>query len=124
MRQENIQYFSEKEEEFANLLVSLGTKKTIATVLVFLAGTPEATSRSIERGADMRQPEISLATKELIDKGWITSREIPSESKGRPTKVYELAKPIDAIMKSIETEQKEAMNHQLALLKKLKEFSR
>jgi predicted transcriptional regulator len=124
MRQENIQYFSETEEEFANLLVELGTKKTIATVLVFLASTPEATSRSIERGADMRQPEISLATKELIDKGWIRSREIPSENKGRPTKVYELAKPIDTIMKSIETEKKEAMNHQLSLLKKLKEYSR
>ena len=50
MKQESVQYFTEKEEEFANLLIEIGTKKNVATVLVFLASTPEATSRAIERG--------------------------------------------------------------------------
>ena len=44
MRQESVIYFTEKEEEFANILINIGTKKNIAKVLVFLAKTPEATS--------------------------------------------------------------------------------
>ena len=66
MRQEKIQYFTEKEEEFVNLLIEIGMKKIVAKVLVFFAGTPEATSRDIERGADMRQPEVRYGT-ELHD---------------------------------------------------------
>jgi predicted transcriptional regulator len=60
MRTENVMYFTEKEEEFANLLIEIGTKRNVAKVLVFLANTPEATSRAIERGTDLRQPEVSI----------------------------------------------------------------
>ena len=42
MRTENVMYFTEKEEEFANLLIEIGTKRNVAKVLVFLANTPEA----------------------------------------------------------------------------------
>ncbi|MGA2919270.1 ArsR family transcriptional regulator [Methanoregula sp.] len=122
MKQENIQYFTEKEEEFTNLLIDIGTKKNIAKVLVFLAGTPEATSRAIDRGTDLRQPEVSLAMKYLMDLGWIKCRENRSEKKGRPTKVYELAKPIHEIMSSIENEKKKETNNQLALLGKLRDY--
>ncbi|MCK9593678.1 MAG: hypothetical protein M0Q91_16880 [Methanoregula sp.] len=77
MRQENVQYFTEKEEGFANLLIEAGMKKNVVKMLVFHVSTPEATSRSIECGTDMRQPEVSLATKYLIGQGWIRSHQIP-----------------------------------------------
>jgi predicted transcriptional regulator len=122
MRTENVMYFTEKEEEFANLLIEIGTKKNVAKVLVFLSSTPEATSRAIERGTDMRQPEVSMAMKYLMDQGWIRSRESPSEKKGRPMKVYELAKPITVIMDCIEKEKKNKANNQLALVRKLRDY--
>ncbi|MGA2917602.1 MarR family transcriptional regulator [Methanoregula sp.] len=122
MKQESVQYFTEQEEEFANLLIEIGTKKNVATVLVFLASTPEATSRAIERGTDMRQPEVSIAMKYLIDQGWIRSRENSTKNKGRPMKVYELAKPITAIMDNIEREKKKEANNQLALIRKLQNY--
>ncbi len=115
-------YFTEKEEEFANLLIETGTKKNVAKVLVFLANIPEATSRAIERGTDLRQPEVSIAMHYLTDQGWITSRESTAESKGRPVKIYELAKPITDIMDSIEKENKEKAANQLRLIKKLKDY--
>ena len=115
-------YFTEKEEEFANLLIEIGTKKNVAKVLVFLANIPEATSHAIERGLDLRQPEVSIAMHYLTDQGWISSRESKAESKGRPMKVYKLAKPIADIMDSIEKEtMKEATNH-LAMIQKLRDF--
>jgi predicted transcriptional regulator len=122
MRRENVQYFTEKEEEFVNLLIEIGTKKTIAKVLVFLASTPEATSRAIERGTDMRQPEVSMAMKYLMDQGWIRVRESHSENKGRPMKVYELAKPITVIVDCIEKKKKNEANNQLALVRKLRDY--
>jgi len=122
MRQENVQYFTEKEEEFANLLIEIGTKKTVAKVLVFLASTPEATSRAIERGTDMRQPEVSMAMKFLMDQGWIRSRDSPSENKGRAMKVYELAKPITLIVDCIEKKKKNEANNQLVLVRRLRNY--
>jgi predicted transcriptional regulator len=122
MRQKTVHYFTDKEEEFASLLIELGTKKNIATVLVFLANIPEATSHEIERGTDLRQPEISMAMKYMAEKGWVTSRENPSENKGRPTKVYELVTPISEIMDAIGTEKKAEMANRLALVKKVREY--
>ena len=122
MREETVQYFSEKEEEFATLLIETGLKKNIAKTLVFLASTAEANSRAIERGTDMSQPEISLAMKYLVDQGWIGCRESPSEKKGRPTITYELAKPITEIVDYIEKEKKNDANNQLALIRKLRDF--
>ena len=115
-------YFTEKEEDFANILVEVGTKKHIAKVLVFLANVPEATSRDIERGTDLRQPEVSLAMQYLMDQNWIVSREVKHESKGRPVKIYELAKPISYIMDSIEKELEKKANDQRKLIKKLRNF--
>jgi len=120
MKQENVMYFTDKEEEFVNLLIAIGITKNIAKVLVFLANTPETTSRAIERGVDMRQPEVSIAMKSLIDRGWIRSRESSAESKGRPMKIYELAKSINEIIESIENEKKTEAKNQLALVKKLR----
>ena len=124
MRQEKVQYFTEKEEEFANLLIEIGTKKNVAKVLVFLAGTPETTSRAIERGTDMRQPEVSVAMKHLMDQGWIRNRERSCENKGRPMKVYELTKPITVIIDCIEKKKKNEANNQLALVRKLRDYLR
>ncbi|MGA7628243.1 MAG: ArsR family transcriptional regulator, partial [Methanoregula sp.] len=112
----------EKEEEFSNLLVEIGTKKHIAKVLVFLTNIPEATSRDIERGTDLRQPEVSLAMQYLMDRNWIVSHEIKHESKGRPVKIYELATPISDIMDSLEKEMEKKANDQLKLIKKLRNF--
>jgi predicted transcriptional regulator len=60
--------------------------------------------------------------KYLMDQGWIKSRENPSENKRRPTKVYELAKPITGIMDFIETQKKNEANNQLAIIKKLRDY--
>ena len=122
MRIENVMYFTEKEEEFANLLIRIGIKRNVAKVLVYLAHTPEATSRDIERGTDLRQPEVSLAMHYLIGQDWIRIRENKAEGKGRPVKIYSLSKAIDKIMISIEKEKKEQAKQQLARVQKLREY--
>lgn len=122
MKTQKVMYFTEKEEEFANLLIDIGTKRSVAKVLVFLANSAHATSRDIERGTDLRQPEVCLAMHYLSDQGWVTNSESKAESRGRPIKIYELAKPLPEIMSSIEREKKEEAKKQLALVQKLRDY--
>jgi predicted transcriptional regulator len=122
MKPQNVMYFTEKEMEFVNLLVDIGTRKNVAQVLVFLANVSEATSRDIERGTDLRQPEVSLAMHYLIEQEWIKSRESKAEGKGRPVKIYALSKSIDKIMNIIEKEKKDKAKQQLARVQKLRDY--
>ncbi len=91
-------------------------------MLVYLAKTPEATSREIERGIDMRQPEVSTAIKYLDTKGEIKNRKVAPSKKGRPIVNYSLAVPVKQIMTSIEKQKKEEGNHKLELIRKMKTY--
>lgn len=122
MKTQNVMYFTEKEREFVDLLIDIGTRKNVAQVLVFLANVSEATSRDIERGTDLRQPEVSLAMHYLIGQEWIKIKERKAEGKGRPVKVYSLSKPVDKIMNYIEKEKKEQTKQQIARVQKLREY--
>jgi predicted transcriptional regulator len=115
-------YFTPREEEFADLLVQIGLKKNVAKVLVYLAHTPEATSRDIERGTDLRQPEVSIAMAAMIDQHWVENRETKAENKGRPVKIYKLSQHIGEIMDSIEKEKRAEATNQLNLIQQLRDY--
>ncbi|KUG20594.1 MAG: ArsR family transcriptional regulator [Methanomicrobiaceae archaeon] len=121
MKSEKVRYFTPKEEELAELLMGIGIKRNVSKVLVYLASTDEATSRDIERGTDLRQPEVSIAMRHLKECKWVETRESKSESKGRPVKIYTLSRPITDIMDTIENEKKKEARHQLELIKKMRE---
>jgi predicted transcriptional regulator len=117
-----VQYFTKKEEEFTDLLIGIGISRIVAKVLVFLANTPEATSRDIERGADLRQPEVSIAMQYLKEQGWITSRLVRTESIGRPQNVVSLSRPIAEIIDRIQTEKEGEIQKKLALAQKIRDY--
>jgi predicted transcriptional regulator len=120
MKKQTIIMFTEEEEEFVNLLVEIGTQKNVAKMLVFLANVQKASSRDIERGTDMRQPDVSLAIKYLSERHWVESQNIHTEKKGRPMKLYSLIVSIGEIMNIIEQEKQIEVDNQLNLVQKLK----
>ncbi|EHQ34804.1 hypothetical protein [Methanoplanus limicola] len=120
MKLEKVLTFTDAEEELANLLTEIGMKRNVSKVLVYLANTNEATSRDIERGTDLRQPEVSIAMRTLMEKEWIDSRESKAESKGRPVKIYSLSKDINDIVDIIEVEKEKEINIQLKLIEKVR----
>ncbi|MDO9324864.1 MAG: MarR family transcriptional regulator [Methanoregula sp.] len=122
MRHQSVSFFTDRQEEFVNLLIEIGQRKYVANLLVFLANTPEATPREIERGTDMRQPEVSMAIKYLFKQGWIKSRDIPTDRKGRPKKMYSLAIPLKRIVAAIEKEKKIEVEGQLARVRKMRDY--
>ena len=122
VRTKQVTYFTKEEEELTNILVELGTKKNVAKALAFFAYTPEATSREIERGTDLCQPEVSVTMQYMSDRLWIKCRRRKAEILGPKLKVYELAKPLTDIMESIEKDAKRKTNDQLKLIKKLRNY--
>lgn len=121
MRSDKVRYFTPRDEELAELLMGIGIKRNVSKVLVYLANIEEATSRDIERGTDLRQPEVSIAMRYLKEYDWIDTRESKSESKGRPVKIYTLSRSITEIMDTIEKEKRKEARHQLDLIQKMRE---
>ncbi len=122
MKSKNVLYFTQREEEFSELLTKIGIKRNVSKVLVYLANTPEATSRDIERGTDLRQPEVSIAMAAMMEQKWVESRENKAENKGRPVKIYKLALPINEIMDNIERNKRAEANNQLKMIKQLRDY--
>ena len=120
MKRQTIHFFTEKEEEFATLLIEIGMKKNIAKVLVFLANITEASSRVIERGTDLRQPEVSTAIRYLDEQSWITSRVSKDKSRGRRVRIYKLVKPMNEIVAGIEKKSTVEVSKKLAAIQKLR----
>ncbi|NLV28375.1 MAG: hypothetical protein GXY48_14650 [Methanomicrobiales archaeon] len=91
-------HFSAGDEEIADLFWDIGLKRNVARVLTLLIKDVDMTSREIERVVDLRQPEVSIAITDLMKKKWIHIVHQITENKGRPMKVYHLAKSLDDIL--------------------------
>ena len=70
----------------------------------------------------MRQPEVSIAMRELKPLDWIDEREEKKPGKGRPNKVYSLKVGFKDIIAHIEKQQKKAIDDVIASIKRLKEL--
>ncbi|MFA5269918.1 MAG: ArsR family transcriptional regulator [Methanoregula sp.] len=121
MRTENVIYFSDTDWDFISLLAETGIGLNQAKMLVFLDRNGEATSRDIERGADMRQPEVNTAGRKFLERGWVSISEKKSEGKtGRIPRVYRLIKSFRLILDDIEKETKAEAQKELGLIKKMR----
>jgi predicted transcriptional regulator len=112
-----------EREEFASILMKIGLKRNVAKVLTYLAGVEEATSREIEVGSDLRQPEVSIAMREIRKLDWISERDEKNPGKGRPYRIYRLDKSMPEIIEYLErekTKESEQVMRQIERLKALK----
>lgn len=94
----------EKDMEAIDLFEDLGMPKNLAKSLMYICQVDECTSSDVEHGADLRQPEVSIAMQEMRRKGWIRKREKKKEGKGRPVHLYKMNKNLPDILKSFEQE--------------------
>jgi len=113
---------SEKDELLAEKFIEGGLKKNFARILILLSKKDELTSREIERGTDLRQPEVSIAINYLSKRKWARVSNLITENKGRPVKLYKLSMTLNEIIDEIETEKKEEFDYQMTLLKETREL--
>ena len=110
-------------DEFASILIQIGLKRNVAKVLTYLAAVTEATSREIEIGSDLRQPEVSIAMREIRRLDWLMERDEKNPGKGRPYRIYRLKKRLSEIVETLEAEkskESERIMKQIERLKSLK----
>ena len=108
---------------FAEGLRSLGVGRNVASLITYLKGVNEASSRDIEMATDLRQPEVSIAMRTMRERGWITETEIKGNGKGRPQKIYALRSTINEIIGYYEDEKNQESARTMAAIQRLKELS-
>jgi len=96
---------NKKDEKNAEALISLGMNKNAAIALTFLKNANSVTAVQLEKGAMLRQPEVSVVMKLLRERDWIHEREEKKAGKGRPNKVYSLKVGFDDIITQLEKQQ-------------------
>jgi predicted transcriptional regulator len=94
----------EKDDKAVELFSELGMPKNLAKTLMYISQVEECRSADVEQGADLRQPEVSVAMQELRRRGWAKKRDLKKEGKGRPVHIYKLTKPLPQILRSFEDE--------------------
>jgi predicted transcriptional regulator len=94
----------EKDDKAVQLFAELGMPKNLAKTLMFISQVEECRSAEVEQGADLRQPEVSVAMQELRRRGWAKKRDLKKKGKGRPVHIYKLTKPLPDILRSFEQE--------------------
>jgi predicted transcriptional regulator len=120
MKETFVLRFDEKDIEVVETLRSLGVPRKVSNMIAYLAGGVEASSREIERGSDLRQPEVSIALRTLRQHDWIEEKISRSDGTGRPMKVYRLKTPIEEILRYYEEEKMSEANRAMQSIQRLK----
>jgi len=123
MKNQSVSVFDGNDEEFADTLMGLGLKRNVAKTLTYLKNMDEVTSRQIEIGSDMRQPEVSMAVRELKGLKWIVVREEKKPGKGRPFKIYRLDQNMNFIINQLEREKVDESKQMLDNIQRLKQIN-
>lgn len=111
MKTRELRQLDANDEEIAATLIALGMSKPVARTLSYLKNVEEATSIELERGTGLRQPEISIAMKQLKERNWIMEREDKKPCKGRPYNVYSLKVGFNEIISYLEEQQKKSVRN-------------
>jgi len=120
MRASEVSVFDETDLEFIEILRNLNISRNVASTLVYLSSVEEATSKDLEMSSELRQPEVSIAMRELKSLGWIDEREVQKEGKGRPMKIYKLAVSMPEIVVHLEKETMQEVQRLMENIEKLK----
>jgi predicted transcriptional regulator len=124
MRQFSVKVLDDDDREFVEVLRDLGIPRNVASMITYLANVDEATSREIEIGSNLRQPEVSIAMRTLRNNDWVEEREIKKDGKGRPMKIYRLTISLEEIIRYFEEEKKKETTRVMENIDRLKDLSR
>ena len=117
-----VKILDENDLIFVSDLRNLGVQRNIALTLVYLLNVKEASSREIEIGTGLRQPEISFAICFMSENAWVKSHSVKVNKKGRPLNVYSLCVPLSTIYKFYEQQVRQDYENSIIKIKQLKDL--
>ena len=104
MKQKDVFTLDKEDDKTVQLFNKLGMPKNLAKILICMSHFHECKCADVEQRADLRQPEVSIAMKELRRRGWIKKRDFKKEGKGRPIHIYKSNSNLLEILKTFEQE--------------------
>jgi predicted transcriptional regulator len=104
MKRKNSFVLDEKDDKAVSLFSDLGMPRNLAKTLMYISQVPECRSADVEQGADLRQPEVSVAMQEMRRRGWAKKRDLKKKGKGRPVHIYTLTKALPEILRNFESD--------------------
>lgn len=104
MKRKRAMVLDEDDERAVDLFTDLGMPRNLAKTLVYISQCDECRSADVEQGANLRQPEVSVAMQELRKRGWARKKDLKKKGKGRPVHIYKLTKPLPDILETFEQE--------------------
>ena len=113
----------EKDLKFVEALRSINVPRNVATMITYLTNTDEVTSREIEMGTNLQQPEVSIVMRTLRENNWVNERDGKVGGKGRPMKIYKLGVPIGEIIKHYEEEKNSEAAQNMKSIQRLKDIT-
>jgi len=123
IKEDAVKVLDEKDLEFIDALRSLKVPRNVATLIIYLANVNEATSKDIEVGTNLRQPEVSIGMRPLRQNNWIEQRNIKTDGKGRPRILYRLNVPIEKIVQHYEEERNRESAIVMGSIQRLKDLA-
>ena len=112
----------EKDDKAIQLFTELGMPKNLAKTLLYISQFDECKCADVEQGADLRQPEVSIAMQELRRRGWVKRWDLKGKGKGRPVHIYNPTTHLSEILKALEQEklkEVESVKKDISELKKI-----
>ena len=122
MKGSKVKTLDDRDREFAETLQKLGVEQNVAAMITYLMNVDKATSREIEKGTDLRRPEVRICAKTLRYNGWL-DESFKSEGKGRPSKIYKLKVSIDEIIEHFEEERIQKSSQIMQSIQKLRQLA-
>ena len=104
MKRKNSFVLDEKDDKAVQLFTELGMPKNVAKTLMYISQFDECKCADVEQGADLRQPEVSIAMQELRRRGWVKKRDLKGKGKGRPVHIYKPTTHLAEIWRAFEQE--------------------
>lgn len=80
--------------ELVNLLVNMGVNPHTSRALICLHVHGTSSSPQLQDRCMMRQPDVSIAIRQLKEMGLVNVESITNGTRGRPSHVYSLAHPL------------------------------
>jgi len=93
-----------EDEEIIRLFTEIGMPRYLSKALMYVSQVDECSSTDVERGTNLRQPEVSIAMQELRRRGWVKKRDLKRKGKGRPVHMYTSTIGLSEVLKTIEQE--------------------
>jgi len=123
MKQKSSLVLDEEDGKVVQLFAGLGMPKNLAKTLTYISQVDECRSADVEKSANLRQPEVSIAMQELRNRGWAEVQSFKKKKgKGRPIHIYKATMPLSQVMEEIEqkkTKEIEAVKNNMLELKNI-----